>query len=124
MDTKGAEFKFVKDELARHGLNPVVVEFGVLGEPAFWADVGRDEVVTAGGGDRARLRSGDHKDDATKTMTAGLYDEGHMDEVIGMGDRRYFDCIDGGALVACRGTEADVSTVGEVTSAPTLRPGT
>jgi uncharacterized protein (UPF0261 family) len=38
LDTKGAEFAFLKAQLARHGVEPLVIDFGVIGEPAFaWA---------------------------------------------------------------------------------------
>src|SRR4051794_20436368 len=64
LDTKGAEFAFVKDLIERQGLRTLVVDFGVLGNPVFRPDVTRDEVSRAGGGDLAELRSGGHKDRA------------------------------------------------------------
>lgn len=92
MDTKGAEFAFVRDAIRRAGLNVLSVDFGVLGEPAFTPEIGRAEVAAAGGGDLARLRSGEHKDDAMVTMAAGLtvvvrrlHAEGRLDGILGMG---------------------------------------
>ena len=92
LDTKGEEFAFVKDLIEKQGLNTLVVDFGVLGEPAFEPDIGRDQVAKAGGGDLALLRQGEHKDEAMQTMAAGvavivrrLYDEGKLDGVLGMG---------------------------------------
>jgi uncharacterized protein (UPF0261 family) len=92
LDTKGAEFGFVKSELVRRGLKVLVVDFGILGEPAFPPDISSAEVAAAAGGDLARLRSGEHKDEAMKTMAEGLatvvrrlFDQGRLDGVIGMG---------------------------------------
>ena len=64
LDTKGAEFDYVRQVIQRTGLDVLTVDFGVLGEPAFAPDVGRAEVAVAGGGDLERWRSGEHKDEA------------------------------------------------------------
>jgi uncharacterized protein (UPF0261 family) len=92
LDTKGAEFAFIKELIEKEGLNTLVVDFGVMGEPVFKPDIPRGEVAAAGGGDLAIICSGDHKDLAMKTMAAGLaavvrrlYDEGKLQGVIGMG---------------------------------------
>ncbi len=92
LDTKGQEFAFIKKLIEQQGLQTLVVDFGVMGEPAFEPDVKRDEVVQAAGGNLAHLASGDHKDEAMKTMASGLavvvrrlYDEGKLDGIIGMG---------------------------------------
>jgi uncharacterized protein (UPF0261 family) len=92
LDTKGGEFKFVKDDITRRGLNVLVVDFGVLDEPEFSPEISRAEVVEAAGGDLARLRSGEQKDEAMKTMAEGLasvirrlYEEGRLDGILGMG---------------------------------------
>lgn len=92
LDTKGEEFAFVKGLIEQTGLNTVVVDFGVMGDPSFEPDVTRRELVEAAGGDLAYLASGDHKDEAMQTMATGLavavrrlYDEGKLDGIIGMG---------------------------------------
>src|SRR5215472_4523279 len=92
LDTKGDEFQFVKAGLVRRGVNVVVVDFGVLGDPGFTPDVSRDEVVRAADADAARLRSGEHKDEAMKAMANGLavvvrrlYEDGRLDGILGMG---------------------------------------
>ena len=92
LDTKGQEFAFVKDLIEKQGLRTLVVDFGVLGAPAFEPDVDREQVAKAGGGDLDYLRSGDHKDDAMKVMASGLaevvrklYEDGKLDGIIGMG---------------------------------------
>jgi uncharacterized protein (UPF0261 family) len=92
LDTKGKEFAFVKDLIEQQGLKTLVVDFGVLGKPAFEPDIGREEVARAGGSDLAYLRTGEHKDQAMKTMATGvaaivrkLYDEGRLHGILGMG---------------------------------------
>ena len=64
LDTKGEEFAYVKALLKRKRLKTIVVDFGVLGEPAFQPDIARSEVCAAGGGELARFRYGEHKDEA------------------------------------------------------------
>jgi uncharacterized protein (UPF0261 family) len=92
LDTKGKEYAFVKDLIEKEGLKTLVVDFGVMGAPAFTPDITRDEVAKAGGGDLAYLASGDHKDEAMQAMADGLavivrklYDEGKLDGILGTG---------------------------------------
>ena len=47
LDTKGEEFAFVKDLIEKEGLDTLVVDFGVMGEPGLEPDVKREEVAEA-----------------------------------------------------------------------------
>jgi len=92
LDTKGQEFALIKSLVERHGLQTLVVDFGIMGEPAFAPDIGREEVVRAGGGNLAHLRSGVHTDEGMRVMPEGLtvivrklYEEGKLQGIIGMG---------------------------------------
>jgi len=92
LDTKGAEFSYVRKVIRRAGLDVLTVDFGVLGEPAFIPDISRAEVAQAGGGDLERWRSGEHKDEAMAGMAAALavvvrrlFDEGRLDGIFSMG---------------------------------------
>lgn len=92
LDTKGKEFAFVRDLIAGEGLETLVVDFGVMGEPAFAPDVRREEVAAAAGADLRYLASGEHKDEAMEAMAAGLavvvrrlYNEGRLQGILGMG---------------------------------------
>ena len=49
LDTKGEEFKYVKDIIEDEGLETIVIDAGVLGEPFFEPDIDRSEVAEAGG---------------------------------------------------------------------------
>ncbi len=92
LDTKGKEFAFIKELIEKEGLRTLVIDFGVMGEPAFKPEIQRDQIAVAGGGDLARVASGEHKDQAMKIMADGLaavvrklYDEGRLHGIIGMG---------------------------------------
>jgi uncharacterized protein (UPF0261 family) len=92
LDTKGREFAYLRDLIRGAGLATLVVDFGVMGEPAFVPEIRREEVAAAADGDFARLRSGQHKDEAMQTMARGLavvvrrlHDEGRLDGIISMG---------------------------------------
>ncbi len=106
LDTKGEEFAFVKDLIEKEGLKTLVVDFGVMGEPHFEPDVKREEVAEAGGSNLGYLASGEHKDEAMRTMATGLavvvhrlYDDGKLDGIIGMGGS-------GGTSIATTGMRA------------------
>ena len=92
LDTKGAEARFVRDVIAGEGLATLVIDCGVLGEPAFAAEVSRQEVASAGGGDLAALVRSQDKATAMSVMTAGaavvaarLHAEGRLDGLLGLG---------------------------------------
>jgi uncharacterized protein (UPF0261 family) len=67
LDTKGEEFAFLKRLIKNEGLETLVIDFGVMGEPAFAPDISRQEVAKAGGGDLASLTSGGHKDHGNRS---------------------------------------------------------
>lgn len=92
LDTKGEEFAYVKALLKKKRIKTIVVDFGVLGEPAFQPDITRLEVCAAGGGELERFRFGEHKDEAMKAMATGLsvlvrhlHAVGRLDGILGMG---------------------------------------
>lgn len=92
LDTKGEEFRYVRDILESRGINTCTVDFGVMGEPLYRPAVTRREVIAAGGGNFDALESGKHKDEAMKVVARGLtavvtrlYQEGAVDGILGMG---------------------------------------
>lgn len=92
LDTKGTEVAWVRDRIAARGHRTIVVDTGVLGEPACAADVTRAEVASAGGADLAALVANNDRGEAVKAMAAGatavatrLYGEGRVDGVIALG---------------------------------------
>ena len=72
LDTKGAEFAYLKGLIETEGVDTLVVDFGTMGAPALEPDISRAEVAAAAGGDISYLASGEHKDEAMQTMAKGL----------------------------------------------------
>jgi uncharacterized protein (UPF0261 family) len=92
LDTKGAEYAFVRDRLAEAGVETVVMDVGIQGQPAFAPDVTRDEVARAAGTDVAMLADGGDRGAAVDAMARGaetwvrkLYDDGRCDAALALG---------------------------------------
>jgi uncharacterized protein (UPF0261 family) len=91
LDTKGEEFRFVRDLIRERGLDTIVVDFGVLEDAPFQADISADEVARAGGSSIAELRSSKDKTRAMQVMADGLaqivkdlYDAGRLGGIVSM----------------------------------------
>jgi uncharacterized protein (UPF0261 family) len=92
LDTKGHEYTFIRDRLRDAGVDVLLVDAGVLGEPQVPADVAREEVAQAAGADHAELvRVGD-RGAAVDAMGRGaaavlarLHAEGRVDGVAAVG---------------------------------------
>jgi uncharacterized protein (UPF0261 family) len=92
LDTKGAEAHFLRKQLKELGSKALVVDMGVLGEPASKADVKRKEVARAGGTPLAELVKSPTREAASPVMVAGAtklllkaIKAGKVDGVIGLG---------------------------------------
>jgi len=92
LDTKGAEYAFVRDRLLAAGVAVLIVDAGVLGEPAFEPDVSRNEVALAGGADLDGLVDAGDRGAAMEVMTRGaaavvesLHKDGRFDGAFAMG---------------------------------------
>jgi uncharacterized protein (UPF0261 family) len=92
LDTKGVDYRFLKAEIEKRGCQTLIVDTGVLGEPALTPDVPRDEVATAGGKSIDELVVEADRGTAMAVMTEGvqdvvrrLYDEEKIDGIISMG---------------------------------------
>lgn len=92
LDTKGAEFAFLKAEIEKRGCRAFVINVGVLGEPAFTPDVDAAVVAEAGGVKLEELIAKKDRGEAMRVMARGisqvvrkLYDEGKFDAIISMG---------------------------------------
>jgi uncharacterized protein (UPF0261 family) len=91
LDTKSEDFRFVRDLIRAHGLETIVVDFGVLEEPPLRPDISADEVARADGSSIAELRSSKEKTRAMQVMADGLvrivkdlYDAGRLGGILGM----------------------------------------
>ncbi len=96
LDTKGVEYKYVKECIENQGVDVLMVDCGVIGEPYFTPDVPSSEVAAAAGVDLAefaeRKEGAEGRTKAVLSMGRGLgvvlqklYDEGRIDAVFGMG---------------------------------------
>lgn len=106
LDTKGAEFQFVRELLNAQGIETILVDFGVLGDPPMAPDVSNDEVARAGGSSIAELRTKADKTFAMRTMSDGLakvvadlYAAGRLGGILGMAGS-------GGTAIATAGMRA------------------
>ena len=92
LDTKGTEYAYLRERLLGHGVDVVLVDAGVLGEPTTEPDVTRAEVARAAGADVARLAATGDRGAAVEAMATGaaavvqrLHQEGRLDAIVGMG---------------------------------------
>jgi len=91
-DTKGHEFKFIKDLIEKQGLTTTSVNCGIIEEPLFEPDISSEEVAIAGGSTLADLKEKHDRGLAIDVMMSGaakivkkLYDDGKVDGVISLG---------------------------------------
>ena len=106
LDTKAAEFVWVRALIEEQGVRTLVIDVGILGEPGFAPDVSREAVASAAGGDLESLRRAGNRKEALSVMGRGLaviarrlYGEGKLDAILGMGGS-------GGTTVATAGMRA------------------
>ena len=71
LDTKGAEFAYVRDLIVRRGHAAIVMDGGVVGEPPFAPDISAEEVARAGGASLTDLRRQGDRGAALEVMTRG-----------------------------------------------------
>jgi len=71
LDTKGAEARFLREQLEELGSRALLVDMGVVGEAAVAADVTREELADAGGTPLASLLEQPTREVAAPVMIAG-----------------------------------------------------
>lgn len=92
LDTKGMEAALVRDRLMALGVEVTTVDTGCLGEPAFEADVSREEVFRAAGSTVSQLASDRDRGAAVAQAAEGVarlvqeaYERGEVSGVLGLG---------------------------------------
>lgn len=92
LDTKGAEFRYVKEMIESLGVETLVIDTGVLDVPGFVPDITREEVALAGGMPIEKLQVQRDRGTAVRVMMQGaekvvrrLVEEGIVGAVFGMG---------------------------------------
>jgi uncharacterized protein (UPF0261 family) len=71
LDTKGMEYQYLCEQLRSYGVDPLIVDVGVLGKPLVKADVSREEVARAAGVELAVLASRMDRGEAVSAMARG-----------------------------------------------------
>ncbi|MBN1661130.1 MAG: Tm-1-like ATP-binding domain-containing protein [Anaerolineae bacterium] len=92
LDTKGPEVGYLRDEVARRGGSPLVIDPGILGQPAIAGDVTRQQVARAAGVELADLVATGDRQRCQAAMIEGLvavvtrlHAEGRVAGVVGVG---------------------------------------
>lgn len=106
LDTKGEHAAFIKRIIEKRGHQPILMDIGVLGQPALPATISREEIAQAGGADINALVASKDRGKALAVMADGLtavlmklQRDGLIDAVLGMGGG-------GGTAVACAAMRA------------------
>lgn len=92
LDTKGVEYKFLKDQLEANGVSTLVIDTGIVGEPTFPPDISASQVARAAGADLNKLIKERDRGHSVTVMSQGaaaivkdLYSKGRVHGVIAMG---------------------------------------
>jgi uncharacterized protein (UPF0261 family) len=93
LDTKGDEIAYTRDRLRALGARPIVIDTGILGEPAGIApDISHAEVASAAGDELDGVRAAGSRGAAVERMLAGvraiclrLFGEGRLDGALCLG---------------------------------------
>ncbi len=91
LDTKGAEYAYLRDRIEATGCEVVLVDAGVMSDQST-GDITADEVAAAAGVDRLALATAGDRGPAVQAMARGatevvrrLHDEGRLDGILGLG---------------------------------------
>jgi uncharacterized protein (UPF0261 family) len=92
LDTKGIETQYVREQIEKLGERALVIDVGVVGQPATTADITRHEVAEAGGTPLTTLLENPDREVAAPIMADGatkivsqLVDEGKVHGMVSMG---------------------------------------
>jgi len=92
LDTKGKEAQYMREQIQKMGEKALVIDVGVVGEPATRPDVTRAEVAAAGGTPLSKLLEKPDREVAAPVMAAGataivtrLAAEGRVQGIVAMG---------------------------------------
>ncbi|MEV0412864.1 Tm-1-like ATP-binding domain-containing protein [Streptomyces sp. NPDC050448] len=92
LDTKGVEYGWLREGLLRTGVEVIMVDTGIMGDPRVPADIPREAVARAAGTELSELRTADDRGAAVATMARGaeatllrLHAEGRLHAVLAIG---------------------------------------
>lgn len=92
LDTKGIEAQYIRKQIEKMGESALIVDVGVIGQPATKADISREEVAEAGGTPLATLLKNPDREVAAPVMAEGaakivteLVEKGKAHGIVAMG---------------------------------------
>ena len=92
LDTKGAEYEFLRKKLQDAGCQVILIDAGILGVPLTQPDISREEVAKTVGADVAALVATGDRGVAIEVMARGatkvvsdLYAAGRLSSLLGLG---------------------------------------
>lgn len=92
LDTKGAEYNYVRSRIQSEGCDTIMIDAGILGQPLAQADITREEVAKAAGANLEQLIAANDRGAAIDTMSRGatnivqnLYAQGRLHGIVGIG---------------------------------------
>lgn len=92
LDTKGAEYGYIRDRIVEQGCRVIVVDVGILGKPLFQPDITREQVAQAAGVSIAQVASSREEGEAIQPMSEGavkivqeLHRSGKLDGILALG---------------------------------------
>lgn len=92
LDTKGAEYGYIRDRIVEQGCRVIVVDVGILGKPLFQPDITREQVAQAAGVSIAQVASSGEEGEAIQPMSEGavkivqeLHRSGKLDGILALG---------------------------------------
>ncbi|MFD5507564.1 Tm-1-like ATP-binding domain-containing protein [Streptomyces sp. NPDC127051] len=106
LDTKGVEYGWLRERLLRTGVEVIMVDTGIMGDPRVPADIPREAVARAAGKELSELRAAADRGAAVTAMAKGaeatllrLHAEGRLHAVLAIGGS-------GGTSIATRAMRA------------------
>ena len=92
LDTKGAEYEYIRDRIVEQGCRVITMDVGILGKPLFEPDITREQVIQAAGLSTEELTSFKEEGEAIQAMSKGavkivqeLYQRGDLDGILSLG---------------------------------------
>lgn len=92
LDTKSAEISYLAEVIRQMGVNTILMDVNMGGEPAIRPDISAREIATAGGGDIMAIRANRNTGQITPIMIKGaivkaleLHAAGRLDGIISIG---------------------------------------
>jgi uncharacterized protein (UPF0261 family) len=92
LDTKGVEIAFMRDRVIERGHRALVIDTGLMGEPACAADISNAQIAEAGGSSLEKLRRHANREESAPVMAAGatklvceLFQRGEINALVALG---------------------------------------